>query len=91
MSYKKAEEILPKEVIKLIQEYIDGESIYIPRKENTRKAWGSGTESRAEILKRNENIYREYLQGEKVTSLACQYYLSKKSIQRIILQMKNIA
>ena len=29
---KKAEEILPMEIIELIQQYVDGENIYIPRK-----------------------------------------------------------
>lgn len=28
----KAEEILPSEVIELIQQYVDGQNIYIPRK-----------------------------------------------------------
>ncbi len=30
MSYKKAEDILPKELIEVIQQYISGTSIYIP-------------------------------------------------------------
>jgi len=34
MSYKKAEHILPLEIIELIQNYVDGECIYIPRKKN---------------------------------------------------------
>ncbi len=37
MSYKKAEHILPLEIIELIQNYVDGECIYIPRKKNQRK------------------------------------------------------
>ena len=32
MGYMKAEEILPIEIIELIQQYVDGENIYIPRK-----------------------------------------------------------
>ena len=32
MSYRKAEEILPRELIEVIQQYVDGENIYIPRK-----------------------------------------------------------
>lgn len=31
MSYKKATHILPRELLEKIQEYIDGEFIYIPR------------------------------------------------------------
>ena len=34
MGYRRAEEILPKEIIEMIQEYVDGENIYIPRKKD---------------------------------------------------------
>lgn len=37
MSYKKIKEILPFELIELIQEYIDGEYIYIPIKQDNKK------------------------------------------------------
>ena len=49
MSYIKAEDILPEEVIELIQQYVDGESIYIPRKAGNRLSWGCNTEYRAEL------------------------------------------
>lgn len=39
MSYKKAIHILPEELLELIQEYVDGEYIYIPRKSNNKKEW----------------------------------------------------
>ena len=40
VSYIKAEEILPEELIRQIQEYADGVYIYIPRKPGTRHKWG---------------------------------------------------
>ena len=43
MSYIKAEEILPEELIRQIQEYADGVYIYIPRKPGTRHKWGQET------------------------------------------------
>ena len=33
MSYISAEDVLPKEVIEIIQQYVSGKSIYIPCKE----------------------------------------------------------
>ena len=33
MGYIRAEEILPAEIIELIQKYVDGANIYIPRKQ----------------------------------------------------------
>ena len=37
MGYIKAENVLPDEIIELIQNYIDGEYLYIPRKKGNEK------------------------------------------------------
>ena len=84
MSYIKAEDILPEEVIALIQQYVDGESIYIPRKAGNRLSWGCNTDYRAELQKRNERIRLEHAQGTSVQRLAQRYHLSEKSIRRIL-------
>ena len=89
MGYKKAEKILPNDVIELIQKYIDGEYIYIPRKDNNKKAWGSNTNTKKIIKSRNLDIYNDYLNGMKVSELAKKYFLSIKSIQKIIREIKN--
>jgi len=44
VSYIKAEEILPEELIRQIQKYVDGVYIYIPRKPDTRHKWGQETD-----------------------------------------------
>ena len=84
MGYIRAEEILPAEVIELIQQYVDGESIYIPRKAAHRQEWGAGTQIKQELKARNQQIYRDYLAGCRASELACKYFLSEKSIQRIL-------
>ena len=89
MGYRKAEEILPNEVIELIQQYVDGESIYIPRKTDNRKEWGSDTSIKQELEERNRNIYQDYISGMTVPELADKYCLSEKSIQRIVRMMKE--
>ncbi len=89
MGYIRAEEILPIEVIELIQQYVDGENIYIPRRETNRQAWGAGTQIKQELLARNRQIYKDYLAGIKTSELACKYYLSKKSIWRILKKMSE--
>lgn len=88
MGYIRAEEILPIEVIELIQQYVDGENIYIPRKSSNRQAWGAGTQIRQELSLRDRQIYEEYLAGSRTEELACKYYLSEKSIQRILRVQK---
>ncbi len=39
MSYIKAVDVLPQNIIELIQQYIDGENIYIPKKEDDHIGW----------------------------------------------------
>ena len=89
MGYIKAEEILPIEVIELIQQYVDGKNIYIPRKSTHRQAWGTGTQFKQELLMRDQQIYKDYLAGSKTSELACKYFLSEKSIQRILRKMSE--
>lgn len=89
MSYKRADHVLPSEIIKLIQNYIDGESIYIPRKDNNRRSWGEKTNIRNKLDQRNQQIYADYQRSYNVTELAKKYFLSEKSIQRIILKTKK--
>ncbi len=89
MSYRRAEMILPLEIIELIQKYVDGEMVYIPKKQGTRQEWGQGTKIKQELRERNEGIYTGYKNGKRVSVLAEEYYLSEKSIQRIIRIMKD--
>ncbi|MBQ8835336.1 MAG: hypothetical protein IJ001_10530 [Oscillospiraceae bacterium] len=84
MRYIKAEDILPREVIALIQEYADGVTIYIPRKAENRRAWGRGTAYRKELDTRNEHIRAEQAAGTPVPALAEKYHLSEKTIRRIL-------
>ena len=86
MGYIRAEEILPIEIIELIQQYVDGANIYIPRKQDHRQGWGTQTAYRRELEARNERIYKDYLSGMNTCQLAENYFLSEKSIQRIIRQ-----
>ena len=84
MSYIKAEEILPQELIRQIQEYVDGVYIYIPRKPGTRHSWGQKTDYKAELKARNDRIRNDYVAGTGVTALSRKYHLSEKTIRRIL-------
>lgn len=48
MSYIRAEDVLPEYVLDLVQQYVDGEMIYIPRK-GSKRSWGSNTDIRQEL------------------------------------------
>ena len=89
MSYIRADEILPKELLEAIQQYVDGKVIYIPRKE--KQEWGSGTSAKEYFRERNEKIYVAYQNGVSVKELSFRFSLSEKSIQRILRRLKLAA
>lgn len=82
MSYIRAEQLLPEELIRAIQQYVSGKSVYIPCKE--KKSWGSQTKTKQFYLTRNAEISLKHRSGLSVKSLAEAYSLSEKSIQRIL-------
>ena len=82
MSYISAEDVLPKELIEIIQEYVSGKTIYIPCKE--KKKWGSESKAKQYYIIRNQEICIKHKNGVSVKVLAEEYSLSIKSIQRII-------
>ena len=74
MKYKNAKETLPQELIEMIQEYVQGEYIYIPIRE--RNINSDMTEYKLEICKRDEHIYTRYLEGVTNIRLAEMYNMS---------------
>lgn len=89
MGYVRAEDILPKELISAIQQYADGVHLYIPRKCGERTRWGERNQTRQMLSARNMLILEEYCRGVSVEALAGRHYLSEKSMQRILREMKK--
>lgn len=89
MSYVKADCVLPRELLEQIQEYADGLYLYIPKKLDNRKEWGTNTNYKNEIKKRDAEIYDKFRNGCSTLDLAEEYFLSVKSIQRILLKEKK--
>lgn len=89
MKYGKAQDILPEEILQIVQEYIDGEYLYIPRKEENKKTWGENSGVLKELDIRNEEIFRKYNQGISVRELSSLFYLSEASIRRIVRLYKK--
>ncbi len=87
MSYVRAEDILPKELIEAIQKYVNGQAIYIPTME--KKLWGSMTDTKQFLSDRNEQIFHKHEQGVTTMELAMEYALSEKSVQRIIRNIRK--
>jgi len=87
MKYEKAQDILPSNIIEILQEYVEGGYIYIPKK--NKKSWGENTNTKKELKKRNEEILIKYSSGKSVKDLAKEYYLTESSIRRIIRSLKK--
>lgn len=84
MSYVNAEEILPEDLVREIQKYIDGTVLYIPRKDENTLSWGERNGTKDRLAKRNKEIVKKYYSGVTVAELAIMYFLSEKRIQGII-------
>lgn len=83
MKYRNAAHILPDELLREIQQYTEGEAIYIPKREEKRK-WGEGSGARRYYEERNEKIRDGYRKGKGIDDLAESYNLSVDSIRRIV-------
>lgn len=84
MRYKNGRDVLPPELLIELQKYIDGELIYIPKKEDSRASWGALTGTRELVYRRNSNIMQKYETGASVCELQEEYCLSEASIRKII-------
>lgn len=84
VSYKNGKDVLPPSLLKQLQEYIQGEIIYIPKRENKRAGWGENNGARLLLERRNKEIYRQYKNGSKMIELIQTYHLSEDSIRKII-------
>jgi Mor family transcriptional regulator len=89
MGYKNAIFVLPDNLIVAIQKHIDGEYLYIPRRVQNKRVWGELKNSRQLYAERNAAIFKEYKCGISVEELANKYYLSPKTIYKILSMMKN--
>ncbi len=87
MNYKNANRILPDRLVREIQQYVQGEYIYIPIKDKVINT--TPTEYEQELGKRNEHIYTKSLEGISNSELADKYHLSDSSIRRIIIEQRK--
>lgn len=86
MKYINATKLLPEELIKELQGYIQGGYIYVPAVQEQRRCWGELSGYRKELLRRNSRIMEEYKSGLSIEELAEKYYLSIHAIRKIIYQ-----
>lgn len=89
MKYVRVDNVLPEELIKEIQTYIQGQYIYIPTHPEKRKRWGEKSENRDYVQIRNADIYSKYRSGQTISDLAEEFFLSESSIRKIVYKKKR--
>ena len=91
MSYKNGKDILPPRLLKELQQYIQGELVYIPKNLQKRAGWGEINGTKVVIQRRNYEIYGLYKNGITILELIQRYHLSEDSIRKIIVKTRGFA
>lgn len=84
MDYKNGKVILPSELLEQLQEYVQGNLVYIPKKEENRTGWGENSGAKEVIMNRNYEICEAHKNGIKTAELAAIFCLSEDSIRKIL-------
>lgn len=82
-SYKNAGDILPADLLRKVQKYAEGQTLYIPTT-GERRAWGELSGIRQELKVRDAQIRSAYRSGESIERLADAYALSVDRVRRIV-------
>lgn len=86
MKYVNANDVLPEELLSMIQKYYQGGYLYIPKGSYCEVK--QQTDYKIELEKRNQHIYLKHLEGRTNGQLGNIYHLSEASIRRIISKEK---
>lgn len=89
MGYKKSGNKIPAELIEKIQEYVDGTTIYIPKKSVRMRSPEERDTNHSVTAKRDSEIYLKYKQGTSVKELSKTYYISPQGIYKILTKFKK--
>jgi len=87
MKYKNASDVLPESLLKEVQKYAAGETLYFP-KDRERQKWGDNTGARAFFAERNAEMRQKYLQKTSIEHLANEYCLSVETVRKIIFKVE---
>mgnify|MGYP004530106323 CR=1 FL=1 len=89
MKYINAADVLPKDLLDEILNYVDGELLYIPTSKKKKK-WGTNSGSREYYDKRNKEIITQYKNRMSINDLAKKNCLSYDSVRKIVNKSKEI-
>ncbi len=81
--YLNAEDILPPQLLRQVQSYVQGQELYIPKSSTARIGWGQRNGTKHKLELRNQEIRRRYSAGESIHDLMEAYHLSYDSVRKI--------
>ncbi|HET7839338.1 MAG TPA: CD3324 family protein [Rectinemataceae bacterium] len=84
MSYIKADDVLPSELLREVQKYVQGSLVYVPNPESGRRAWGERNGAREAFDRRNQEIREAKARGRRLEDLAEDYGLSVDAIRKVL-------
>ena len=84
MKHSNANTVLPEKLLFEIQQYVQGEILYIPKLKDNYKKWGDITQSKVITSTRNDKIRSAFYGGYTIEELCEKYSLSLASIKKIV-------
>jgi len=82
-AYKNASDVLPESLLREVQKYAAGETLYFP-KDKKRMKWGEKSGARAFFQERNGEIREKFRQKMSIGHLADEYCLSVETVRKIV-------
>lgn len=89
MDYINAKDLLPADLVRQLQRYLQGGYLYVPVETGQRRGWGVVSGSRQALDQRNTQIRQARQTGVSVEELACRYCLSPSAIRKILSQKEK--
>jgi len=89
MPYLNADELLPPDLLREVQSYIQGSLLYIPRGDESRLGWGARSGARESFDRRNAAIREAKARGRSIDGLADDFGLSPGGIRKVLYGSKK--
>lgn len=90
MNYKNGRTVLPNSLLEQLQEYVQGDLIYIPKKDEDKVGWGENSGAKILLKDRNQKILEAHKDGKNIIELANTFFLSEDSIRKILRGYKKL-
>jgi len=82
MKYRNATALLPPQLLQELQNYAQGEMLYVPKVK--RRPWGEGTGAKTFFFSRNETIQKQFLAGKNLEKLSAEHFISEDAVKKIV-------